>query len=595
MLGPQPPSCCHVKPSSLKRKLRARRYVVCGRVGSDLSSTVNNPDIDCECSHIRQVDGQLDRLELAKPLSLSPSPELHSASDGTRGSPEADEPQADPDPVRLVKLQVAIKTLSTASASRTILQPHAILALLKDTELLQPTTSRNPGDGEHNTSTTDSHQELEWLLVSKATTQAYGLTLNLLLDQTIPLSSGIGYWDQVLGSYKYLALYTIQTWPARLWHWMRDISQDAWQKLRVDEDQDAESSSFSGRWRKFYGLVQDSVRERSLTALQSSLMSPLTNRQMEVKRKRRHLNRLREMSASGLGVLMDEGMMVDNGDENSVSSKARSADDRDEWRTVVAKSVALMEAVLRHITTLEMRPSDFEETVFMNLDEEPDYSQLNASEEHSPPHHIALRLQQILETHIPAHVTASQRLVDEYGRPSRFVRYWPLGAALFLSSSTLLRIFVNRKAEIMTWISESGNTALDFWNNWVVDPARKIIGTIRHDKDSEIAIMSKDSLRGDRDSLERMVVDFAIDNPNTSDRKPLSDAQIADVRAKVKEGDLTPVLKAYEKDLRSPLRGAITGDLIRALLIQVQKTKVDVEVAVGGIDNILRSQELVFG
>ena len=41
--------------------------------------------------------------------------------------------------------------------------------------------------------------------------------------------------------------------------------------------------------------------------------------------------------------------------------------------------------------------------------------------------------------------------------------------------------------------------------------------------------------------------------------------------------------------------GTIRGDLIRALLIQVQKTKVDVELAVSGIDALLKSQELVFG
>lgn len=123
-----------------------------------------------------------------------------------------------------------------------------------------------------------------------------------------------------------------------------------------------------------------------------------------------------------------------------------------------------------------------------------------------------------------------------------------------------------------------------------------MIGTIRHDKDSEVAIMSKQSLKGDRDSLERMVVDFAIDKPQISTgNSSLSEAQIADIRAKVKEGDLTPVLRAYEKDLRSPLMGSIRGDLIRTLLIQVQKTKVDVEVAINGIDALLKSQELVFG
>jgi nuclear-control-of-ATPase protein 2 len=92
-----------------------------------------------------------------------------------------------------------------------------------------------------------------------------------------------------------------------------------------------------------------------------------------------------------------------------------------------------------------------------------------------------------------------------------------------------------------------------------------------------------------------MVVDFAVDNPASGHRAPLNEAEIAEIRGKVHEGDITPVLRAYEQDLRKPFVGTIRGDLVRALLIQVQKTKVDVEVAMGGIDALLKSQELVFG
>jgi nuclear-control-of-ATPase protein 2 len=128
-----------------------------------------------------------------------------------------------------------------------------------------------------------------------------------------------------------------------------------------------------------------------------------------------------------------------------------------------------------------------------------------------------------------------------------------------------------------------------------MEPIKRIIGTIRHDENAEVAIMSKGSLEGDRASLERMVVDFAVDNPASGHRSPLTEAEVAEIRTKVHEGDLTPVLRAYEKDLRKPFMGTIRGDLIRALLIQIQKTKVDVEVAMGGIDALLKSQELVFG
>ena len=106
--------------------------------------------------------------------------------------------------------------------------------------------------------------------------------------------------------------------------------------------------------------------------------------------------------------------------------------------------------------------------------------------------------------------------------------------------------------------------------------------------------MSKNSLVADRASLERMVIDFVRDRPDPS-QSTFTAEDTAAISNAVKEGDLTPVLKAYERDLRAPFSGTVRGDLVRALLIQIQKTKVDVEVAISGIDSLLKSQELVFG
>ncbi|KAM0096990.1 Nuclear control of ATPase protein 2 [Aspergillus fumigatus] len=100
-------------------------------------------------------------------------------------------------------------------------------------------------------------------------------------------------------------------------------------------------------------------------------------------------------------------------------------------------------------------------------------------------------------------------------------------------------------------------------------------------------------LEADRASLERMVLDFVLDRPEYE--KELGAKRIDTLTARIREGDLTPVLRAYEKDMRKPFIGTVRGDLVRALLIQIQKTKVDVEIAIGGIDSLLKSQELVFG
>ena len=415
--------------------------------------------------------------------------------------------------------------------------------ILDQADLTRQTTSYINGTGYKKT---PKEQELEWLLVSKATAQTYGQVLNVLLEQTIPLSRDMWYWDEVLGYYVNTAICTVQKSPWRLWEWSNEIYSEAWRRLqetvRSPDDRQVKAVSISSRWKQFYGLVKDSIKERSLLDMQIKSISPLVRCRAEAKSKQSHLKRFREINACALGVLMNEGLSFDVADNGSLTNTSRSDEDRDEWRVTIAKSVTLMEAVIRNVTVLEHGTSDFEETVFTTVEQHPDLAE--SISDNTGPEMIAYRIQRMLANHMPLQSAQSQHIKSLYGRPSRIVRYWLPAAALLLSSGTLLRIFVNRKAEILTWIGDLGETMVDFWSNWVVKPVKKVIGTIRHDEGSEIAIMSKESLEGDRASLERMVVDFARDNTNTSTGEPLSEADLALVRAKVTEGELTPVLMA---------------------------------------------------
>ncbi len=59
-----------------------------------------------------------------------------------------------------------------------------------------------------------------------------------------------------------------------------------------------------------------------------------------------------------------------------------------------------------------------------------------------------------------------------------------------------------------------------------------------------------------------------------SEKLGYNQSQLDALSEKIREGDLTPVLQVYEEDIKSPVRNAIMGSLIRTLLIQIQKTKV---------------------
>lgn len=490
---------------------------------------------------------------------------------------------------RVNHLLQIVKGLSSTSTA--VLPAIRIKHLLRQSGLAS--ANEHPG---HLEAKSQYESDVEWLLVSKATTQTYGLILNTLLDDIIPLSHDIWYWDQVLSSYPNSSLYAMQTSPVRWWAWTRDIYQESslrstlGRRANLFNRASQTNDSITERWRRFYGIVKETVTERSLKDAQRKLFSTVSLCRSEARRKQKQLKKLREMTASGLGVLIDEGLSFGMDD-----NKSDVSDHGMEWKGVAERSVALMDMVLRDVAKLDHRVSDFEDKVFAGVEQDPDLS-IHVEDMVSKPAVMARRLLFLLEERIPDHVSATQAVVAENGRPSRLVRYWIPAGLLLISSSTILRVLVNRKADIIKWIRDFGVTARDFWFNWVVEPVRKVIGTIRHDSTSEIAIMSRDSLKADRESLERMVVDFAVDRPALAGAdSALNETQIADIRAKVKEGDVTPVLKAYEHDLRKPFVGAVKGDLVRSLLIQVQKTKVDLEVAISGIDALLKSQELVFG
>lgn len=170
--------------------------------------------------------------------------------------------------------------------------------------------------------------------------------------------------------------------------------------------------------------------------------------------------------------------------------------------------------------------------------------------------------------------------------PGLLTRYWPLIALLVqFGPSTTSSIYQNRFA-IADWIRLNlVDTMVGFWKNWVVKPVWDMLAILR--ADDSMAIASKESLQSDLNSLERMVTDFMRDNNIAVDS--------AQVHQAVSQGDLTVMMSQYEKEIKTPYKLIILGQLIRSILIQIQKTKVDGAMAISGIDKLLKLQQLLFG
>jgi hypothetical protein len=180
-----------------------------------------------------------------------------------------------------------------------------------------------------------------------------------------------------------------------------------------------------------------------------------------------------------------------------------------------------------------------------------------------------------------------RRIKIEYFKPSYLRRNWvSILLVSTIGSWAMIKVFKRREL-IYLAIKEFRKAGSQLIKVWIWEPMIRIYETIRY-KDSKLRVMGAESLSSDLDSLERMVLSFAkdsgVENP--------SDLQLIGSRAL--QGDLKFVLESYEQDLRHPIYSISTGALIRPLLIQIQKAKVDAALALSALDTLLRSNELNF-
>ena len=87
-------------------------------------------------------------------------------------------------------------------------------------------------------------------------------------------------------------------------------------------------------------------------------------------------------------------------------------------------------------------------------------------------------------------------------------------------------------------------------------------------------------------------------NKNTTTTADAVASGVVQTDGSVEHGDgqllagMELMMRSYEQELKRPVRNLVNGDLMRSLLIQVQKLKVDTESAMLEIDQILRANEL---
>ncbi|KAI9268395.1 ATP synthase regulation protein NCA2-domain-containing protein [Helicostylum pulchrum] len=433
------------------------------------------------------------------------------------------------------------------------------------------------------------YAEIEWLFVAKCTIAIYGQVFSDVLNSTLPTSEAIDYWNDIHGNTLQEIYYALQIAPSRIYYLLKNTAQNITGTSTAVQQVKSLFSSSDYVLSQLFPIhasikptnTYASNKVKPFSALNFFTLSSFHNRPLileiirhEVALKKRSLQQLRSQQAASLGVLLlTPPQFNQEQDDFAVSMADQTKGCIEMIKYVMGTSTGSKQDAdklqQRNVHHLQR-----------HLDSMSDLQCCSASD-------ITAELYGVVKSWSTVYNRNLRSEQASYGIPSVITRYWIPTVVSYFVGNWAIRYGLKRKEDIIHCVEELGKTAHDFALNWVWKPVLKVYETIRL-KDQRLSILSKQGLQSDLDSLERMMLGFAKDNLR------LSELELSRLASDIREGDMSVLLKEYEKEIKNPLKNVIAGDLLQTMLIQVQKTKVDVDLAMSALDKLLKSNELNF-
>ncbi|XP_050377157.1 protein DGS1, mitochondrial [Argentina anserina] len=187
---------------------------------------------------------------------------------------------------------------------------------------------------------------------------------------------------------------------------------------------------------------------------------------------------------------------------------------------------------------------------------------------------------------LESHITV---MVDKHRKPRRVTQYWIryTCGAVGLSVCTVWLIKHSRLSgshDIDNWIRDAKDSTVSFWRDHVEQPLRSIRDELFETfRQRHRGMMELEEVKLTSNSLHRMLLAFSEQTKGQKFPENASDQEMLEI-----------VMARYEKELEHPIHNLVNGELARALLIQVQKLKLDTETAMLELNQILRANEINF-
>lgn len=378
---------------------------------------------------------------------------------------------------------------------------------------------------------------------AKAAVTARQLLSRTLIRAALPTSSDLLYWNQLDADRLWRFVYFAQTMPNRLASYasslMRQSTGISWMAIKTSGDLLLDScfpaSTLSQKPKSGNGSPATVQRSQGRPGwrLSGNLL------RTEVRLKKTKVDLVRDLLASCIGYLAQPDSL--DGAE-ALGNRALMQCNR---------VLDILDAALGKPLNI-MVSDDLFKSLATSLENE---SSTESTED------LATTLSRMSKLRLRIRTS-----LEPVSRPSLITRYWlPTTLSLFSLASAHRRAIANW-SDLVNLAGSVRDTIFDFFDTWIIQPLLGVWATIRQ-PDSSLGVMNNadSSISSDLDSLERMVVDFARDRGTPAPLLP-------EVGELARMGDLGLVQRAYESEMRSPIRNALGGDLVRTLLIQIRES-----------------------
>ncbi|EGG00574.1 uncharacterized protein MELLADRAFT_118014 [Melampsora larici-populina 98AG31] len=428
----------------------------------------------------------------------------------------------------------------------------------------------------HQSSDIDINQNTH---IQQLTLNTFSTIIHTLVHQSFSLSEHIEYWSSVEQDPHQATYYFLQTLPNRIYDLSRQIFITSTRATGETRPTFLNGlSQVVSRPHVFLSNLFPQLHSTNSSERPDFLskLSPIFLIKHESKKKRKQLESIRTELAERIGYLL-------------------SSFDKLERQLEVGPLDAQEADINTHFNILV---EDMKCTL-IPLDLQPDSSDEEQIDE---------SLSQLLTKTLPLQQARLQDRIIDILPPNFITRNWPILISIPIASYTLTKLAYSYRQKIYDSLINARETFYGFITGWVLRPIEDILQTLKAGDRGTLAIISDDSLQSEFASLERMTSDFGREKFGWDDQ------QVQEMTQHVREGNLTEVLKVWEHEIKllsfvpsysmissrvwlskTPIRSAVAGSLIRVLLIQIQKVKVDLAIAMEGIQSILRSQSLTFG